>query len=206
MVSSGAQRVLLVNGPASVGKTTVARQIAGQHSNSVCIHGDDLKNFVVNRNIDRVRHGLSYVGAAALADIYLNASYELVVVDLVFEQRAQVDKFLAACRNRAPVYLVTLWAPLETVLAREETRAVRALSREQVALTWHTMCDNLTQLGVTIDATPSPDQVTAAIAARLAADPAPIRRARWRSGGEQAGRPGPASPKSEQPPPGAIAH
>src|SRR3712207_3602106 len=65
--------VVLVNGPPGVGKTTVGRLLAETARNGVCIHGDDLKRFVVAREEGTVEGGLASVGAAALAGIYLRS-------------------------------------------------------------------------------------------------------------------------------------
>lgn len=67
------QRVVLLNGPAGVGKTTAGRRLAATARNGTCVHGDDLKHFVVSRDPDTVQGGLSYVGGAALADVFLDA-------------------------------------------------------------------------------------------------------------------------------------
>ena len=61
-------RLILLNGPAGVGKTTVGRLLAGLVPNGACIHGDSLKDFVVSRVEGAVGGGLGYVnGAASLA-------------------------------------------------------------------------------------------------------------------------------------------
>ena len=56
----GAQ-VVVLNGPAGVGKTSVGRRLAATARNGVCVHGDDLKRFVVAREPGTVERGLSYV-------------------------------------------------------------------------------------------------------------------------------------------------
>jgi ABC-type transport system involved in cytochrome c biogenesis ATPase subunit len=59
----GMGQVVVLNGPAGVGKTTVGRRLAGTARNGACVHGDDLKRFVVAREPGTVEQGLSYVGA-----------------------------------------------------------------------------------------------------------------------------------------------
>ena len=39
--------MVVLNGPPAVGKTTVGRRLAATARNGVCVHGDDLKRFVV---------------------------------------------------------------------------------------------------------------------------------------------------------------
>lgn len=146
------RRIILVNGPAGVGKTTIARSLAARARNGVCIHGDSLKEFVVSRHDDTVEQGLSYIGGAALADVYLSAGYELAVFDFVFEERAHVDRFLGACRSEAPIQLFTLWTTLDVVVEREASRHGRAPLGERVQDCWRAMAQNLPTLGDPIDA------------------------------------------------------
>jgi chloramphenicol 3-O-phosphotransferase len=133
------RHVVLLNGPAGVGKTTVGRRLAATARNGVCVHGDDLKRFVVTREPGAVEQGLSYVGGAALTDVFLRAGYDLVVFEFVFERRIHVDRFLASLRTDAAVHLVTLWAPWETVATRELGRPERARRGDRVAACWNAM-------------------------------------------------------------------
>ena len=146
------QQVVVLNGPAGVGKTTVGRRLAATARNGVCVHGDDLRRFVVAREPGSVEQGLSYVGGAALADVFVDAGYELVVFEFVFERRLHVERFLRRLRSDVAVVLVTLWAPLETVVARERGRPGRAPLGDRVAACWNTMAANLPELGTPVDA------------------------------------------------------
>jgi hypothetical protein len=100
-----------VYGPAGVGKTIVGRRLAASVRNLACVHGDDLKQFVVARDPDAVQTGLSYVGGAALADVFLGAGYDLVVSEFIFPRARHVERFLRSLRSEVPVHLLTLWAP-----------------------------------------------------------------------------------------------
>ena len=53
------QRVVIVNGPAGVGKTTIGRLLAARAANGVCIHGDALADFIVTRVAGSVEQGLA---------------------------------------------------------------------------------------------------------------------------------------------------
>src|SRR4051795_2631574 len=136
-------QVVLVNGPAGVGKTTVGRRLAATAANGICIHGDDLKRFVVARDPRTVATGLSYAGGAALADVYLQAGYELVVFEFVFPSGRHVARFRDALRTPAPVHLLTLWAPLTTVTAREPPRPHREPLGSLVTQSWRELFANL---------------------------------------------------------------
>jgi RimJ/RimL family protein N-acetyltransferase len=114
-------RVVIVNGPAGVGKTTAARALAALGRSGACVHGDDLKGFVVRRDAP-VATGLGYRNGATVAGNFIAGGYDLVVFDYVFESPAGVEVFLGAYTASAPVHLFTLWADLPTVLAREAQR------------------------------------------------------------------------------------
>lgn len=171
------KRVVLLNGPAGVGKTTLGRRLAATARNGVCIHGDDLKHFVVAREPGTVQQGLSYVGGAALTDVFLDAGYDLVVFEFIFTRGSHVERFRRALSCDVPVHLLTLWAPLETVAEREVLRSNRERLGERVAECWNELAEHLTELGAVIDARGPEDEVLAVArrcvedgAARLGSD------------------------------------
>lgn len=163
------RRIVLLNGPAGVGKTTVARRLAAGARNGACIHGDELKRFVVTREPDTVGQGLSYLGAAALTDVFLDAGYDLVLFEFVFERRLHAERFLGALRSDVAVDLLTLWASLQTVTARARTRTDRRPAGDSVEQCWRAMAANLSELGAVIDARGSVEEVVAGAQSRIAA-------------------------------------
>jgi hypothetical protein len=123
------QRVVILNGPAGVGKTAIGRRLAGRDANGVCIEGDALAGFIVNRTPGAVRQGLGYVNGATLAANYIRGGYDLVVFEYCFEERRHVQCFFDAYAAPAAVFLFTLWAPLAIVEQRERARDGRAAPR-----------------------------------------------------------------------------
>src|SRR3954452_25415173 len=143
--------VVLVNGPAGVGKTTVGRRLAATARNGICIHGDELKGFIVARDPRAVGRGLSYAAGAALADVFLDAGYELVVFEFVFPSGRHVGRFQDALRTFVTVHLPTLWAPLTRVTAHGPLCAHCYLPCCLVPQSWRELCAKMTDLGGVID-------------------------------------------------------
>lgn len=157
------QRVVIVNGPAGVGKTTVARLLAARAANGVCIHGDALADFIVTRVDDAVEAGLGYANGATLAANYIRAGYELVVFEYVFEKPANVRRFVDTYDAAAPVSVFTLWAPLDVVVDREQTRVGRRPLGDRVEACYGSMESNLAELGQVVENVSPPDEVAAAL-------------------------------------------
>jgi len=147
------RQVVLLNGPAGVGKSTVGRRLAATARNGVCIHGDDVRRMVVTHEGGTVRQSLPYAGGAALADVFLDAGYELVVFEFVFPQPRDVERFRRGLRASVPAPLVTLWAPLGVTLARDRARPAQGrLGDAAVTASWAELEAHLAELGPVVDA------------------------------------------------------
>ena len=143
--------VVLLNGPAGVGKTTVGRALASLAPNGACIHGDCLKRFIVSRTDGAVRGGLGYINGASVAANCVDAGYDLGVFEYVFERPSHVDRFRASFHAPAPVHLFTLWAPLSIVVERERGRPDRERLGDRVVACYRAIEGRLDQLGHRVD-------------------------------------------------------
>lgn len=159
-------RVVVLNGPPGVGKTTVGRLLAARARNGVCIEGDALAGFIVTRDLAAVRTGMGYENGATLAANFVRAGYDLVVFEYCFEQPAHVRRFLDAYDAPAPVSVFTLWAPLAVVQAREAARTGRRPLRGRVAECHRSMERHLAGLGDVVPAEAAAAQIAALLDAR----------------------------------------
>lgn len=116
--------LLVISGPAGIGKTTLAEAVRLKFENRpvmICLDNlafdpprDDLpRNIILDRARDR--------GLELLSD-YLNRA-ESVIIEKAFCRYEYVYPFLKEAKKRGVPYLyVKLSAPLETVLQRNESR------------------------------------------------------------------------------------
>lgn len=151
---SAGSRVVIINGPAGVGKTTTARALADTAANGACVHGDYLRNFVVRRQNGAVHNGLGYRNGASLAGNFVDGGYELVVFEYVFETARGIDEFRRCYRAEAPVYFFTLWAPFDVVQHRESSwlrRRQRQPLGSRMEACYRKMEQNLEELGPVVD-------------------------------------------------------
>ncbi len=119
------RKVIIINGPAGVGKTTISKALAANYQNSACIEGDQLKYFIVNRDVNVVAGRLSYKNGATLINNFILAKYEYVIFEYVFENIDAIDYFLSFVKQEIPIFWFTLYASLQTIKDRELLRANR---------------------------------------------------------------------------------
>jgi chloramphenicol 3-O-phosphotransferase len=146
-------RILLLNGPAGVGKSTVADHLAELSPGTVCIHGDMLRSFAPADARTHLGPGSTYRAGAALAAAYLTMGAPRVIFEYVFESSVQVDHFLRAMPSHIFLKLVTLWAPFAVVAAREQKRSGRQRLGGRVEACYREMEANLTHLGTVVPTT-----------------------------------------------------
>jgi ribose 1,5-bisphosphokinase PhnN len=162
------QLVVLINGPAGIGKSSLAPCVAARVANGACVAGDDLKAFIVTRaEPPTVAVGLAYVGAAALTDVYLAAGFERVVVDFVFEHPRHISRFTDALVSSARVMAITLWAPLDVVARRHGQRGRPGQSEDSAERSWRAIAEQLDHLGVVVDASGTVEETLALIDEQL---------------------------------------
>lgn len=145
-------RVIVLNGPAGVGKTTVGRQLAARSANGVCLVGDSLREFVITRDRHRPT-GLAFRAAAALIEVYAEAGFERIVFDYVFEGPEHLRPFRAALSPALDFTLITLWAEPEVLRVRKAARGRGDEdTTDQVGHRLELMRANLARLGVSVPA------------------------------------------------------
>lgn len=150
--------IIVLNGPAGVGKTTVSRYLAARLPGSVLIPGDVLRRFAPDDARQYLGPGSTCRAAASLAGAYLRMGAEYVVFEYVIETGEQLNRFLEEVEARAHVF--TLWAPLAVVVDRESRRADRSAPEGRVQACHAFLERHRHELGTVIDAADrTPDEV-----------------------------------------------
>jgi len=144
-------KIIIINGPPGVGKSTIAELLAQSSQNSVCIRGDDIKHWIVNRNSEELTKGLTYINGGTCCKNYFKAGYELIVFEYVFTKKVDVERFIENCGTRESCFLFTLIAPLSIIKQREKSRLNREGLGKAVDIAYDEIIKNKADLGTFIN-------------------------------------------------------
>lgn len=144
-------KIVIINGPPGVGKSTTAELVAQSSQNSVWIRGDDIKHWIVNRNSEELTKGLTYINGGACCRNYLKAGYELIVFEYVFTKKVDLERFIENCGIKEYCFLFTLIAPLSIIKQRERLRQNRKPLGKAVNIAYDEIIQNKSDLGIFID-------------------------------------------------------
>lgn len=144
-------KIIIINGSPGVGKSTTAQLLAKSSQNSVCIRGDDIKHWIVNRDSPDLARGLTYINGGSCCENYAKAGYELIVFEYVFTKKIHVERFIENCGMRYSCFMFTLIAPLSIIKQREQFRQNREPLGEAVNIAYNEIIKNKADLGTFID-------------------------------------------------------
>jgi broad-specificity NMP kinase len=136
-------RLILLNGPCGVGKSTVAEIIHRELRGSVLINLDTLRRFVSGHHELRAQsHDLSVALTAAMLNACAVHSTDAVVDKMLYDNAA-LDTFRRiVTEHGGTAFEFLLWADKETVVRRSDIRGYRpngVYTREKCLAFWETM-------------------------------------------------------------------
>lgn len=83
-----------------------------------------------------------------------------MLFDYIFETRDSIEWFSGLLPAATPIHFFTVWAPLDTVVAREAARSGRERLGDRVLQTYEALHRNLHSLGEIIENTDAIEVVT----------------------------------------------
>jgi predicted kinase len=133
-------KLIILNGPSGVGKSTVASRLLSDIPNSVLVDIDELRRSIPNYRERREESSqLSYQKAKEGIEAGLKNG-QTVIVDKTISRSDTLDSFIESGRKfSADVYEIFLFADKEAVQKRADARGYRPgslLSRKRVGELW----------------------------------------------------------------------
>lgn len=159
--------VVVINGPAGVGKTTICKHLASSFPGTISISGDAIRDFSPNDARDWLGPRSTYRASATLISSYLAMGARRILFDYVFETRDSMEWFCGLLPPNTPIHFFTIWAPLDTVVAREAARPGRERLGGRVLQTYEALHRNLHCLGEIVENTDAPESVTERIVSMI---------------------------------------
>lgn len=151
--------LLVLNGPAGVGKSTLAARLAAARSASAHVRGDDLKRVTV-RAPGSATAGITYRTGGRVCRELLESGYRFVVFDFVFNRAEALELFWASVDTGLAYRgsVITLWAEPATLADRRRGREEPAEYRALMDASHDTLVRRLGDFGTVVqtdDLTPT---------------------------------------------------
>lgn len=160
--------MVIINGPAGVGKTTVSFKLAEMLPGTINISGDAIRWFAPLDVGQYLGPGSTYRAGASLTSAYLRMGAPRIIFDYVFDAAEKISRFCRWLPPDTPIYLFTIWAPIEVVIERVATREGREPLGDLTIQTYREVERNLRFLGCKVQNTVSPEAAASEIFAKIA--------------------------------------
>jgi predicted kinase len=146
-------KVIIINGPSGVGKSTISHILSRSIRKGVHIDVDILRHLVANHRLTREQVALAYRNAASLADNFLAAGYT-VIIDGVFPTGKDLVTFRNALKTvNTAIYVYTLSGRLQVIQQREAMKTGSERLKRHVKKLHNSMHADADRLGIIIDTT-----------------------------------------------------
>lgn len=138
-------KLILINGPTGIGKSTVAEKVHNNYPLSFLVDIDALRRYISGYREHKVQSKkLSLLVSESIVETYLKSGHD-VVIDKVFTDVEVADRFIELGKKYdADVYEFILNASRELVIKRAEERGYREgglLTPEKVVKFWEGIQD-----------------------------------------------------------------
>ena len=134
-------KLIILNGPPGVGKSTVAKKLHDEMPMSLLIEGDEWRRQISHWKEHReASHDLVYAIKIAAADAAFKMGSTVIIDKAVFGSDSTLDALLESAKgNGAAAYEFILNANEETILARTDARGYKpgsTFTRERALELW----------------------------------------------------------------------
>ena len=143
-------KLIILNGPVGVGKTTLAKKLQERLPLSFFIHFDELRRHIgdYRKNADESR-ALTFYLAFAIAEACFKQNKDVLIDKIMYnmlekeQTKTSLTKLIEiAKKHGATIHEFIIWADKETVLKRLEDRGYREgglLTPEKAEMFWEEM-------------------------------------------------------------------
>lgn len=133
-------KLIIINGPCGIGKSTVAKKVHGQIPLAYLVDVDEIGRRISQyQKHEEKRREIRETVAYATVDAAFSAGVDVVVEKMIFEDEVLDNYVSIGDKHGAVVIEIILWAPKDIVVERADARGYReggTFTREKCERFW----------------------------------------------------------------------
>lgn len=136
-------KIIIINGPCGVGKSTAAVVVHSENPRSFLIDIDAQSRFIshyADKENQEYRWDLSIAITHSLLDLVLGRGEDVYIDKMIYDPKTLDSYYKIAKKHGAEVIEIIVWADKETVMKRAEDRGWHEgglLTKEKCEIFWH---------------------------------------------------------------------